>query len=305
MLDQDGIQGHQADQAPDPAEGPKRVAPVQIGSRGDGSRVGFMPCRIRWGAPLRNPELVAQVMERRPERGNARAEQRTDGTGYPEARPDQEGAARDLADRVDQSHGGEKRVAGLSLGETAKQWLEQSETDERGKWPETGVVAELQESAEPRHGCERAEERDCSGDCDAAPYPGEDLAPGVGFVAANRQRGCPGNDGLDRAPRQRSDPEEGQQGHQIRVRGRRKEPCHADRIGNPENVCDHAAGKGDGRARKQLAHDGVVGSWRAQFIVHCNSARTIECLCWVNRALVLVDRSHEVGWSKLPSGGRP
>ena len=171
--------------------------------------------------------------------------------------------------------------------------MEQSETDERGKWPETGVVAELQESAEPRHGYERAEERDCSGDGDAAPYPGEDLAPGVGFVAANRQRGCPGNDGLDRAPRQRSDPEEGQQGHQIRVRGRRKEPCHADRIGNPQNVCDHAAGKGDRRARKQLAHDRVAGTGLLADVTHLVGAphkctkmhrKNRPCWAWCARA---------------------
>ena len=244
-------------------------------------------------------------MECRPERGNARAEQRTDGTGDAEARPDKEGAARDLADRVDQSHGGEERVARLSLGETTEQGMEQSQSKDRGKWPETGDFAELQESAEPRHGHKGAEERDCSGDRDAAPYPGEDLAPGVGFVAANRQRGRPGNDGLGRAPRERCDPEEGQECHQIRVRRGREQPCHADRIGNPENVCDHVAGKGDCRTRKQLAHDRVVGSWRGQFIIHCNNARTIEFLVSVNGAYKLVNLSHEVGWSKSPSGGRP
>jgi len=137
--------------------------------------------------------------------------------------------------------------------------MKEPETDERGKWPEAGDFAELQEATKPRHRKEGAEERDYSGDRDAAPYPGEDLAPGVGFVAADRQRGRPGNDGLDRAPRERCDPKERQQGHEIRIRGRRKQPCHADRIGNPKDVCDHAAGKGDCRTRQQLAHDGAVG----------------------------------------------
>ena len=175
---------------------------------------------------------------------------------------------------------GEEGVASLSLGETAEQRMEQSETDERGERPETGHFTELQEATKPRHCQKGADECECSSKHDPPPDAREDLAPRVGFVAADRQRGRPGNDGLDRAPWERCDPKERQQGHEVRIRGRCEEPGHADRIGNPKDVCDHAAGKGDCRTRKQLAHDRVAGTGLLAGVTH--RLRTLDR--WVPRS---------------------